>query len=349
MNQYPEAGNPPHRKPRADARMFETHMGLPPAWPAPQPVQRAAANPAADVALLDCGVLMDAVKSRLRQIVGQPLAAADDDLALQRVRGGVLDCVDALDHLQASLLHAVSRHWQIQPLAPNAPVDALQAGEGLSATQAAALQARQLALHDALTALPNRRCLRQWLDEAFEIAEPGGAALSLMVIDVHGFEAIRDWHGHGVGDALLQIVGARLKRAVRAHDMVSRLGDSGFGCLLHGGISAPQLGLLAGKLIDALDAPMQIGALTLVVRCSVGLARSPDDAQSSDGLLAHAEAARMLGKPPAQVPERADAAPPGGNAWVQGLGAVLDRGAGSEHYSGDAAPGGNGAEPRAGP
>lgn len=346
MNHHPEVGNPPHRKPRADARMFESHLDLLPAWPAPQPVQRVAANPAADVALLDCGVLMDAVKSRLQQIVGQPLAAADDDPALQRVRGGVLDCVDALDHLQASLLHAISRHWQIEPLAPNAPVDALQTGDGLAT---AALQARHLALHDALTSLPNRRCLRQRLDQAFEKAEPGGAALALMVIELHGFDAIRDLHGHGVGDALLQIVAARLKRAVRAHDLVSRLGDSGFGCLLHGGLSAQQLGLLGGKLIDALVAPMQIGALTLVVRCSVALARSPDDAHSSDGLLAHAQAARVQGKPPAPDPDVGAAAPPGANARVQGLAAVLDRGAGSENYCGDAAPGRNGAEPRAGP
>ena len=346
MNHHPEAGNPPHRKPRADARMFESHLDLPPAWPAPQPVRRGAANPAADVALLDCGLLMDAVKSRLRQIVSQPLAAAGDDPALQRVRGAVLDCADALDHLQASLLNAISRHWQIEPLSPDALVDVLQAGDGLTT---AALQARHLALHDALTSLPNRRYLRRQLDEAFEKAEPGRAALCLMVIDLHGFEAIRDLHGHGVGDALLQIVAARLKRAVRAHDMVSRLGDSGFGCLLQGGLSRQQLGLLGGKLSDALAAPMQIGALTLMVRCSVALARSPDDANSSDGLLAHAQTTRAQGERPLTGLEGSDAALPAGNIRVQGLAAVLDRGASSETYSADAAPGRNGAEPRAGP
>ena len=344
MNQHLEAGNPPHRKPRADARMFESHLDLPPVWPAPQPVQRGAANPAAAVALLDCGVLLDAVKSRLRQIVGQPLATAGEDPALQRVRGGVLDCADALDHLQASLLHAISRHWQIEPLAPNAAVDALHTGDGLAT---AALHARHLALHDALTSLPNGNCLRQRLDEAFEGAEPGGAALSLIVIDLHGFEAISNLHGDGVADALLQVVAARLKRAVRAHDMVSRLGDSQFGCLLHGGLSRQQLGLLANKLIDALAAPMQIGALTLVVRCGVALARSPDDAHSSDGMLACAQSARVQGE---QVPgvDCADPTSPTGTARDLGLPAVLSRHADSENYRGVVAPGRNGSEPRAG-
>ncbi len=284
--------------------MFESQRDVRPAFPPPQQARdglgqpapemlpghsspdgatadvcNAAPDIAPDPAMLDWGMLMDAVKARLHQLVDQHLAApatpVDPGTALW-VRSGVLDCVDALDQLQASLLLQQQRHRPA--LAAGSPAD------GPSA------------LHDSLTSLPNRRYFQAQLAQTMGGAGPHPAPLALLSLDLDGFKAINDLHGPNVGDALLQIVAARLKRAVRVHDMVSRLGDDAFACLLHGSISPQHLARLAGKLGDAVAAPVQIGALTLAVRASVGLARCPDDARSAEALLQRADAARRQAK-----------------------------------------------------
>ena len=154
----------------------------------------------------------------------------------------------------------------------------------------------RLAFFDGLTGLPNRLSFVERVDREIGRAKRAGGKLGVLFMDLDGFKAINDLHGPNVGDALLQIVAARLKRAVRVHDMVSRLGDDAFACLLHGSISPQHLARLAGKLGDAVAAPVQIGALTLAVRASVGLARCPDDARSAEALLQRADAARRQAK-----------------------------------------------------
>lgn len=284
MKQHPEPANLPHRKARADARMFETQRDLAPAFPPPRLVQRLLAGAADSSALQDWGLLMDAVKSRLQQLVeppqGAPATPLDSAMA-QLTRSGVVDCVHALDYLQTMMLRELGRYRQAEQDALDAQAGWLHASDALAGAAAPEHLARQ----DKLTALPNGRYFRDRLAQALVQAAPQGTPLALMRLDLDGFNAINNVHGRHVGDALLQIVAARLKRAVRVHDMVGRLGDDAFGCLLHGSISAHQLARLAGKLTDAVAAPIQIGALSLTVDANVGLARYPDDGNNADALL----------------------------------------------------------------
>ncbi len=350
--------------------MFESQLDVRPTFPPPQQARRglrqvASDRPpddmapdsatdsmpdiAPDPALLDWAVLMDAVKARLHLLVDQHLAApakpVDPDTALW-VRSGVLDCVDALDHLQATLLQQQLRQRQANPaLADGGGLDGAmstrQAGDASTGSGADGPSA----LHDSLTSLPNRRYFQAQLAHTLGAAGPHPAPVALLSLDLDGFKAINDLHGPNVGDALLQIVAARLKRAVRVHDMVSRLGDDAFACLLHGSISPQHLGRLAGKLGDAVAAPVQIGALTLTVRASVGLARCPDDAQSAEALLQRADAARRQAKSRAKRHAAAEA----GGDWplLSELDSAVTSAADAASYKVDGAAGVNGAESRA--
>lgn len=349
MKHRPEPGNPPHRKARADAQMFEARHHTTPALLPPQPLRvppgeqaglqhslqpHVQPGPAADGALQDWAVLMDAVKARLLELVGPHGAAPPEQLepglALW-LRSGVLDCVDAIGHLQAMLLPALAQVRHTEQCAVDAQVAWWQASDALAsdAQTRDALTSHPLvdapsdaqadtppALQDRLTSLPNGRYFRNRLAQALDPARPHDTPLALMALDLDGFDAINDAHGPNVGDALLQIVAARLKRAVRVHDMVGRLGNDTFACLLHGSISPQQLRRLAGKLTDAVAAPMQIGALCLTVRASVGLARCPADAQTVDALLHCAHRARAQAKRPlpghanVDLPDAPDAAGP---------------------------------------
>lgn len=341
MKHRPEPGNPPHRKARADAQMFEARHHATPALPPPQPPRvppGVQAGPAADGALQDWAVLMNAVKARLLQLVGPhgdaPPAQLEPGLALW-LRSGVLDCVDALGHVQAMLLPALARVHPTEQRAVDAQAAWWQASDALACdaqardtptshpladapadAEADAEADTPPALQDRLTSLPNGRYFRSRLAQALDPARPHDTPLALMALDLDGFDAVNDAHGPNVGDALLQIVAARLKRAVRVHDMVGRLGNNTFACLLHGSISPQQLSRLAGKLTDAVAAPMQIGALRLTVRASVGLASCPADAQTADAMLHCAHRARAQAKRPlpghagVDLPDTPDAAGP---------------------------------------
>ena len=89
----------------------------------------------------------------------------------------------------------------------------------------------------------------------------------------------------------MRIVVARLARALRADDMVCRWGSDGFAGLLLGDIDPTALAHLAEKLFATVSAPLQIGALTLSIRPSIGLAMAPADGSTSGALLQHADAA----------------------------------------------------------
>jgi GAF domain-containing protein len=85
-----------------------------------------------------------------------------------------------------------------------------------------------LALHDALTGLPNRRALDMHLECAFERAERSGRLVAVGMLDLDDLKPINDRYGHAMGDRLLIEVSLRLQRALRLEDYVARLGGDEF-------------------------------------------------------------------------------------------------------------------------
>jgi len=100
-------------------------------------------------------------------------------------------------------------------------------------TRLANEQIARLAYHDALTGLPNRLLLADRLAQAKPLALRDESQLAVCFLDLDGFKAVNDLHGHEAGDELLRQVAARLLQAVRANDTVSRLGGDEFVLLLN--------------------------------------------------------------------------------------------------------------------
>ncbi|MBT9594757.1 MAG: GGDEF domain-containing protein [Vitreoscilla sp.] len=257
----------------------------------------AAALPAADVAIGDCGDLLLAVKTRLRQLAGQGWVTASglpvSDVQAQ-VQGGVLECATALDQLHATLVHAFGRSLQLERDLRDTQAALVRAGAELAGTQAGERYARHLALHDALTQLPNQRHFHQHLCSALQAGTDH--AMAVLYLDLDGFKAINDTHGHDTGDELLRIVAARLARAVRGGDLVGRVGGDEFACLLCGALTHEQLQHLACKLFDAVATPVRVGLLTLSVSPSIGIATCPDNGTTAEALLRGADAAMYRAK-----------------------------------------------------
>ena len=89
-----------------------------------------------------------------------------------------------------------------------------------------------LAYHDALTGLPNRKCLQDHIELALAQAQRSGSKLAVLFLDLDRFKLVNDTMGHGVGDEVLRQVGARLRGCVRAGDTVARVGGDEFVLLL---------------------------------------------------------------------------------------------------------------------
>ncbi len=176
----------------------------------------------------------------------------------------------------------------------------------LDGTRAGERRANHLAMHDALTGLPNQRLFMARLAQmltALDVAAPGSireaSAPNVLFLDLDGFKRVNDTHGHGMGDALLRAIASRLSATVRAGDVVARIGGDEFVCLLEGPLSKLQLGRLACKLYARLSEPVQLSTapdLTLRVSPSIGLARCPHNGTTPSELLAAADAAMYLAK-----------------------------------------------------
>jgi diguanylate cyclase len=252
-----------------------------------------------DVAFVDWESLLNAVKDRLHHVAGvASLArlAPPQPEASDRLLGVVLECVAALDQLHLTLKHELRRREALQCEAAAARLLLAQMHNELLGSRADEKQARHLALHDQLTALPNRLHFLQRLDGALALRQPEGQALAVLYLDLDGLKPINDLHGHEAGDELLRIVASRLNLALRAEDVVSRIGGDEFACLLSNMPSRNQLAHLARSLFDAVAAPLKIGAVDIQVRASIGIAMYPQDGAVSEVLLKKADAAMYRAK-----------------------------------------------------
>ncbi len=166
----------------------------------------------------------------------------------------------------------------------------------LAASRVRERQARYLANHDLLTALPNRGHFYERLDSALRPTAGPPPTIAVLYIDLDGFKTLNDTHGHRTGDALLRISAARMRHRVRAQDMVCRLGGDEFGCLLTDMPSRERIGQIAAGMFDAVSAPLRVGERMVETRPSIGIAISPADGASAEVLLHRADTAMYHAK-----------------------------------------------------
>jgi len=271
-----------------------------PVWHATPVSGRSANAPAQGLmnlaGIADWDILFNAVQARLRMCVGAPTGSAEGVL----LRTQVLECVTAMEQLQQARQLERGRVEQLEREVIEVRLALAEAHTDAQAelrgTRASERQARHLSLHDSLTLLPNRSYFRERLEHALLHLSPTEPMLALLYLDLDGFKAINDSHGHEVGDELLRIMATRLNHLVRSEDMVSRLGGDEFACLLAGAADRPQLAHLATKLYDAVAAPLRIGVLRLSVRASIGIAIFPQDGEDAVALLKSANLAMYCAK-----------------------------------------------------
>jgi diguanylate cyclase (GGDEF)-like protein/PAS domain S-box-containing protein len=132
---------------------------------------------------------------------------------------------------------------------------------------------QSMAHYDSLTGLANRAFFYSHVDQAvLRSRRHESSFLALMYLDLDKFKSINDTHGHAVGDALLKAFSARIKRTVRAMDMVSRLGGDEFAILLEDLPDQQAATAVAEKIVREMQAAFQIHHIALQVSTSIGIA-----------------------------------------------------------------------------
>lgn len=165
---------------------------------------------------------------------------------------------------------------------------------------------RHLALHDALTGLPNRRLFQDRLASALERARRTETQAALLVIDLDRFKQVNDTLGHHVGDLLLQRVGALFAGRVRRSDTVARTGGDEFSVVLEEPTSRKEAIHVGESLMQLLNEPVQLGSHTVRIGASVGVAIFPEDANDMEPLCIAADLKmydRKHGLGPASSPQ----------------------------------------------
>ncbi len=154
---------------------------------------------------------------------------------------------------------------------------------------------RHMALHDALTGLPNRVLLEERIQQALLHSDRDGRGVAVVFIDLDQFKLINDSLGHSAGDELLKTVADRMVKCVRSIDTVARLGGDEFVIVL---FDAPDnmdgIAHTLQRIQDVIGQPLQIGAQKLQVTCSVGVATYPENGTDIDTLLMNADARNVF-------------------------------------------------------
>ncbi|WP_194712394.1 putative bifunctional diguanylate cyclase/phosphodiesterase [Noviherbaspirillum soli] len=208
-----------------------------------------------------------------------PRTPGDDDAMLPGIR--------SLRHRDGHAI-PVRLHASVSRDASGAP-DRLhcflsQAGDGLPENRS-----QELALHDALTGLPDRTLLNQRLQHLLEQAD--GKPVALMFLDLDQFRKVNEMLGHEAGDQLLRQVALRLRAMLPADGIVARLGGDEFVVAARCPAGASDAAATAGRLLAALAAPFSMGGEEAGISASIGVAMHPADAATRETLFRHADAA----------------------------------------------------------
>lgn len=155
---------------------------------------------------------------------------------------------------------------------------------------------KQLAMHDPLTGLPNRRLFEDRLNSAISLASRQGATLAVVMFDLDRFKPINDLHGHAAGDELLKAITARVGEVVRDQDTLARFGGDEFAVLQVGGIQPLGALRLARRLIKATEEPFELAEGQVAVGLSAGIALFPANAEDAAQLVRRADVALCRAK-----------------------------------------------------
>ena len=153
-----------------------------------------------------------------------------------------------------------------------------------------------LSLHDALTGLPNRRLLSEWLRSDIEASQTRNAQAAVLFVDLDRFKYVNDTHGHEVGDRLMRAVAERLVDVVGDRGRLVRFGGDEFVVLASDVHAANSVVRLAEEVIRTVQQPFTVGNESLRISASVGIALTEHRGVNPDEVLRDADVAMYQAK-----------------------------------------------------
>lgn len=188
------------------------------------------------------------------------------------------------------LLDVLAPSIHVQGEVWNIPKYFVAVGMILTLLEEQIARTRDLAHHDPLTGLPNRRLLQLRLEQAFAQSLRHNTKVAVFVFDLDGFKQVNDMYGHQVGDLALKAVAERLSHRIRSADTFARSGGDEFTVVSE--VQEPSgADRLALDLGAAFDAPFEVNGRKLSIGASIGLALYPDDGRDTDHVRAVADTA----------------------------------------------------------
>jgi diguanylate cyclase (GGDEF)-like protein len=239
--------------------------------------------------------------ARADGLAGLPLLALIAEPDQAAVRNGLLDADSGAEPVlvQARVKTGADETWFELRLARVGAADdgtVLAIGRDMSAQHATEQRLRHMATHDALTELPNRLLLSDRIRMVIANARRSGQQFVVATVGLDGFKKVNDALGHPVGDAVLRLAAARLRKTLRDSDTLARVGGDEFVAVLPGTSTPDQIKLVTGRLMAALQSPFEVDQHTIYLGASIGVSIYPEHAEDEVRLVALADAALSRAK-----------------------------------------------------
>lgn len=155
---------------------------------------------------------------------------------------------------------------------------------------------QQMAFHDSLTGLPNRKLFSDRLGIVLAQAKRNKKKVGIVMLDLDNFKDVNDTLGHDVGDILLKAVAERLSGTLRKSDTVARFGGDEFVLIFPDMEVIEEAIQVVQKIIDRFNKPFLIDTHQLVVTTSIGIAVYPNDGMDEEILMKNADIAMYQAK-----------------------------------------------------
>ncbi|MBM4146247.1 MAG: EAL domain-containing protein [Nitrospira sp.] len=155
---------------------------------------------------------------------------------------------------------------------------------------------RNLAFYDSLTGLPNRSLFIDRMLQELAKAKRQRQMMAVIFIDLDRFKVINDTLGHATGDLLLQAVAKQLKESIREGDTVSRLGGDEFLLLFPDITQVKDASFIAEKIVHKFSEAFMVNDKELYISASLGISIFPDNSDSTETLIKHADTAMYYAK-----------------------------------------------------
>ena len=153
-----------------------------------------------------------------------------------------------------------------------------------------------MAMHDALTGLPNRVLLQDRLTQSIALARRNHERIAVLMLDLNRFKHVNDSLGHHIGDRLLVEVSGRIKACLRDSDIVARLGGDEFVIALPSVSCDQDIEDVVHKLLPSILNPFQIEDHKIQISGSIGIGQYPADGDNPGDLLRAADVAMYAAK-----------------------------------------------------